>query len=150
MQISPYTLVIALHCETRLMTEEEITTQAVTILSDVDSESTTTESSTTITEPTTTAIPTITTCSAKGQLYMSSNMTILFEANADTLTIKAQGEDFQVFCDFFNRSWSETVWYIAVYGLDEDKNNFDDHFYLSTNLNLCNLQTDDELTVKFV
>ncbi|XP_075979361.1 uncharacterized protein LOC142978710 [Anticarsia gemmatalis] len=147
-QMAPYTIIIALHCETKNVTEE-VTTED-------DSDSTTTDTprsgdeTTTTPEDTTTAIPTITVCSAKGKFHMSPNMTLEFEADSDTLTITSKGDDYEVFCNFFEGTWDREVWYITIYGLDDDQNNFDSHRYEEVDIDFCELQSKDKITQKFV
>lgn len=162
-----YSLIIALHCETTNITEniegtkttedQYISINTETTQHIFENESVNTTASATQVYEDEQVKPTreateqiITTCLANGKFYMTENMTIIFEANPKTLKITAKGEDFHIFCNTNEAIWSSTIQSIAIYGLDENENNYDDFRLVSTTINLCQLQTNSEINFNFV
>lgn len=90
-------------------------------------------------------------CFAYGELYMSQNMSILFKANHKGLTVKVNGDDYDVFCDANKAIWANIIREISIYGFDEDINNYDHHKEATLNLDLCRLQNEEanELIYEF-
>lgn len=87
---------------------------------------------------------------------MNENMTLTFEANATAVTITATYKetiDFGVLCNVNEATWARNVRELAIYGLDENKNNYDVKKLISSTtplIDLCQLVENDELVYKFV
>ncbi|KAJ8718396.1 hypothetical protein PYW08_002633 [Mythimna loreyi] len=164
---SNYSLVIALKCETEISTATDeliSTTEPITESDDITNstigiDSTTIgtseepeEISTTTEEP----INTVTTCEAKGKLFMNENITLAFRANATHITVTAQKNeelDFNVFCNETVSTWASNVKEIVLYGLDEKENNYDTKKLISGEtplMDLCQLADSDEIFYKFI
>uniref|UniRef100_A0A2A4J2U1 P-type domain-containing protein n=1 Tax=Heliothis virescens TaxID=7102 RepID=A0A2A4J2U1_HELVI len=156
---SPYSLVIALECETTIdynATEatptERITGVRTNPLDEdkaggVETTGTTEEVITTTTEA---PIPTITTCNATGKLFMNENMTVTFHADSTALTITADGEDFQVFCNENVAEWASSITEVIIYGLHEKQNNYDDKRIVRPTIDLCQLVNNEDIVYQFV
>ncbi|XP_047029290.1 sucrase-isomaltase, intestinal-like [Helicoverpa zea] len=151
---SPYSLIIALKCETTIdynATEPTPTEKRSKVRTDPEENAeheTSTESI--ITTTTDAAIPTITTCNATGKLFMNENMTITLQANSTALTINAVGEDFQVLCNENVAEWASSITKVIIYGLHEKENNYDEKRIVRPTINLCQLVNNEEIIYKFV
>ncbi|XP_037874417.1 uncharacterized protein LOC101744138 isoform X2 [Bombyx mori] len=84
-------------------------------------------------------------CHAKGELFMSESMTMIFKADDKSLTIQAEGEDFDILCKPSGALWANVIREIILYGLNADLNNFDNFKQIRTSINLCQLQTETQI-----
>lgn len=90
-------------------------------------------------------------CFAKGKFYMAPDMAILFEADQTTVYATAEGDNFDVFCGWSDKlTWGEDIWYIRVYGLDNDKNNNDHHFMGEVFIRLCDIKFMGKIIYKYM
>ncbi|XP_041980747.1 maltase-glucoamylase, intestinal-like [Aricia agestis] len=84
---------------------------------------------------------------ANGSLYITDNMTLNFQANSQNFTITATGDDFDPICDWFGGTWAYDIRKIRVYGLEDEFNNFDNHREITSFVDICLLETRDEIVV---
>lgn len=164
---SGYSLVVALECETTICTETTnvtSTTEPTTTEDNNSSSKTISYTETTdetnedeeITTTTEAPINTITTCDAKGKLFMNENVTLTFNANATHIAITAEKNeklDFRVFCNEAFATWANTVTEVVIYGLDKKENNYDTKKLISSTtplIDLCQLVDNGEIFFKFV
>ncbi|KAF9407088.1 hypothetical protein HW555_012776, partial [Spodoptera exigua] len=166
---SGFSILVALECETTLSTgEDNFTTEPITTTDDdnisdekeitstaAHSEATTEKSTgqtddAEITTTTQTAERLVRTCDASGKLFMSEDMSILIKATSKTVTITALGNDFSVFCERNEAVWAKTVNEITVYGLEDDKNNYDESRVVKTSIDLCDLMVKEEIVYRYV
>lgn len=89
-------------------------------------------------------------CHANGSLYISNNMSIIFEANSEALTITVKGEDFTDFCDSTKATWARVIKEINIYGLEGDMNNYDHHRHVTAGVDLCELESNGMIEFYFI
>ncbi|XP_022824644.1 probable alpha-glucosidase Os06g0675700 [Spodoptera litura] len=168
---SGFSLLVALDCESTLSTdndEEKLTTEPITTTDDEnisdDKENTSpaahgesvTEKVTGQTEDGEVSTTTqsgdrlVRECEATGKLFMSEKMSISIKATARTVTISAIGKDFSVFCDPHDAIWAKTVNEIIVFGLDDEKNNYDDSRVVKMTIDLCELMVKEEISSRYL
>uniref|UniRef100_A0A2H1VVT1 SFRICE_002234 n=1 Tax=Spodoptera frugiperda TaxID=7108 RepID=A0A2H1VVT1_SPOFR len=166
---SRYSLLVALDCDITLTTpsdDEKLTTDSLTSTDDDNTSEDKEITSTTTREEgaaekgngstddgdssSQSEEQTVKTCEASGKLFMTDKMSIIIKATARTVTITASGKDFSVFCDSSDAIWAKTVNEIIVFGLDDEKNNYDESRVVKVTIDLCDLMVKDELTYRFL
>lgn len=166
---SRYSLLVALDCDITLTTpsdDEKLTTDSLTSTDDDNTSEDKEITSTTTREEgaaekgngqtddgessSQSEEQTVKTCEATGKLFMTDKMSIIIKATARTVTITASGKDFSVFCDSSDAIWAKTVNEIIVFGLDDEKNNYDESRVVKVTIDLCDLMVKDELTYRFL
>lgn len=83
-------------------------------------------------------------------MYLSPDISLLFQSTADTLSITAEGTDFEVLCDAEKSIWSSKMNEISVYGLDTALNNYDNLKRVTATIEFCDLLENSEISFNFV
>nr|XP_032514277.1 alpha-glucosidase 2-like isoform X1 [Danaus plexippus plexippus] len=89
-------------------------------------------------------------CSASGKQFVTDGLTLVFEANAQNMTISAIGNDFMPMCDFNSGTWGYDIKLYSIYGLPDEINNMDNQRQVSQFTDLCNLEYGDNIVIKFL
>ncbi|CAH2087009.1 unnamed protein product [Euphydryas editha] len=89
-------------------------------------------------------------CHASGKLFVTPNMTLLFEATEKNLTISAKGDDYDPICDWNTGTWTYEINFFYVYGLADEYNNYDNYRRVTIPRDLCDLLYNDKMVIDFL